>query len=67
MRCFAVSTSNLRLRAVVTSASCGALILLLLGAMFAYRYRRLQELKNDIFVDVAGILPYPSVFRLVSS
>ncbi|XP_044469133.1 probable LRR receptor-like serine/threonine-protein kinase At5g63710 isoform X1 [Mangifera indica] len=48
-----VSTSRSKLRVVVASASCGAFVLLLLGALFLFRYQ-LQRRKDDIFVDVAG-------------
>ncbi|KAK2656381.1 hypothetical protein Ddye_009433 [Dipteronia dyeriana] len=49
-----VSTSRSKLRVVITSASCGAFVLLSLGAIFAYRYHQLHKLKQDMFVDVPG-------------
>ncbi|KAK3211371.1 hypothetical protein Dsin_016077 [Dipteronia sinensis] len=49
-----VSTSRSKLRVVITSASCGAFVLLSLGAIFAYRYHQLHKLKHDMFVDVPG-------------
>ncbi|KAB1210472.1 hypothetical protein CJ030_MR6G010768 [Morella rubra] len=50
----AVSTRKSKLGAVVTSASCGAILLLSVGAMFAYRNHYVNKIKHDIFVDVAG-------------
>ncbi|KAH7566111.1 hypothetical protein JRO89_XS08G0090600 [Xanthoceras sorbifolium] len=49
-----VVTSRSKLRVVITSASCGAFVLLSLGALFACRYHQLHKLKHDVFVDVAG-------------
>ncbi|KAH9713122.1 putative LRR receptor-like serine/threonine-protein kinase [Citrus sinensis] len=49
-----VSTSRTKLRIVVASASCGAFVLLSLGALFACRYQKLRKLKHDVFFDVAG-------------
>lgn len=49
-----VSTSRTKLRIVVASASCGAFVLLSLGALFACRYQKLRKLKHDEFFDVAG-------------
>uniref|UniRef100_A0A5B6YG53 non-specific serine/threonine protein kinase n=2 Tax=Davidia involucrata TaxID=16924 RepID=A0A5B6YG53_DAVIN len=49
-----VSTRKSKLEIVITGASCGAFILLLLGALFVYRSRQVQKLKHDQFVDVAG-------------
>ncbi|XP_024021047.1 probable LRR receptor-like serine/threonine-protein kinase At5g63710 isoform X2 [Morus notabilis] len=50
-----VSTNKGKLEAIITSASCAALVLLLVVAVFAYRYHRhLRKLKQDVFVDVTG-------------
>ncbi|MBA0675381.1 hypothetical protein Goari_016929, partial [Gossypium aridum] len=49
---FPVSTSRSKIRIVVTSASCGALILLSLGAFFVSRYYQAHKFKRDVFVDV---------------
>lgn len=51
-----VSTSRTKLRIVIASASCGAFVLLSLGALFACRYQKLRKLKHkhDVFVDVPG-------------
>ncbi|XVF58888.1 hypothetical protein PTKIN_Ptkin07bG0102300 [Pterospermum kingtungense] len=51
---FPVSTHRSKIRIVVTTASCGALILLSLGALFLSRYKQVHKLKRDVFVDVAG-------------
>ncbi|XVF16891.1 hypothetical protein REPUB_Repub10bG0070200 [Reevesia pubescens] len=51
---FPVSTNKSKIRIVVTSASCGALILLLLGALFVSRYNQVHKFRGDVFVDVAG-------------
>ncbi|MBA0846653.1 hypothetical protein Goshw_005167 [Gossypium schwendimanii] len=51
---FPVSTSRSKIRIVVTSASCGALILLSLGAFFVSRYYQAHKSKRDVFVDVIG-------------
>lgn len=53
-RYLAVSTRKSKLGAVVTSASCGAILLLSVGAMFAYRNHYVNKIKHDVFVDVAG-------------
>ncbi|MBA0733116.1 hypothetical protein Gogos_017156, partial [Gossypium gossypioides] len=51
---FPVSTGRSKIRIVVTSASCGALILLSLGAFFVSRYYQAHKFKRDVFVDVIG-------------
>ncbi|MBA0791363.1 hypothetical protein Gohar_015943 [Gossypium harknessii] len=51
---FPVSTSRSKIRIVVTSASCCALILLSLGAFFVSRYYQAHKFKRDVFVDVIG-------------
>ncbi|KAL1163038.1 hypothetical protein V6Z11_A07G242100 [Gossypium hirsutum] len=51
---FPVSTSRSKIRIVVTSASCGALILLSLGALFASWYYQAHKSMRDVFVDVIG-------------
>lgn len=48
------STRKSKLDVVITGASCGAFVLLLLGAICVYRFRRMHKLKHDLFVDVAG-------------
>ncbi|KAH9664743.1 putative LRR receptor-like serine/threonine-protein kinase [Citrus sinensis] len=50
----ALSSSRTKLRIVVASASCGAFVLLSLGALFACRYQKLRKIKHDVFFDVAG-------------
>lgn len=51
----AVSTNKGKLEAIITSASCAALILLFVGAVFAYQcHRHLYKFKPDVFFDVAG-------------
>ncbi|XP_054804701.1 probable LRR receptor-like serine/threonine-protein kinase At5g63710 isoform X2 [Prosopis cineraria] len=40
--------------AVVSFASCGALALLCLGAIFAHRYLYVRRYANEIFFDVSG-------------
>ncbi|XP_059624486.1 probable LRR receptor-like serine/threonine-protein kinase At5g63710 [Cornus florida] len=50
----AVLNRKSKLEIVITGASCGAFILLLLGAIFVYRFRQVHKLKHDLFVDVAG-------------
>ncbi|XP_050256089.1 probable LRR receptor-like serine/threonine-protein kinase At5g63710 [Quercus robur] len=49
-----VSTRKKTLEVVITSASCGAFLLLALGAMFSYRYHYVRKLKHEVFVDVSG-------------
>lgn len=49
-----VSTKKSKLERVVTSASCGATILLFIAAIFLYRYYHMHKPKRDVFVDVAG-------------
>ncbi|KAL6284877.1 hypothetical protein ACE6H2_015806 [Prunus campanulata] len=49
-----VSTKKSKLGTVITSASCGVTVILLIGALFAYRYYRMHKLKHDVFVDVTG-------------
>ena len=51
---FAVSTRKKTRGVVITSASCGAFLLLALGAMFSYRYHYVRKLKHEVFVDVSG-------------
>jgi hypothetical protein len=51
---FAVSTRKSKLGVVIISATCGAFLLLSLGAMFAYRYHYVHKFKRDVFVDVSG-------------
>lgn len=50
----AVSTNKSKFGAIVTSASCAAFILLLVGAIFTCRYHQLNKLEHDVFVDVEG-------------
>ncbi|KAG5529014.1 hypothetical protein RHGRI_029622 [Rhododendron griersonianum] len=51
----AVSSKKSRLEIVIVSLSCGAFILLLLGAIFVYRYRQMCRVRHDVFQDVAGV------------
>lgn len=48
-----VSSRKSRLEIVISGVSCGAFILLSLGAIFMYRYHKMHRL-HDLFVDVAG-------------
>ncbi|XP_058186535.1 probable LRR receptor-like serine/threonine-protein kinase At5g63710 isoform X4 [Rhododendron vialii] len=50
-----VSSKKSRLEIVIVSLSCGAFILLLLGAIFVYRCRQTRRARHDAFVDVAGV------------
>lgn len=50
----AVSTRKSKLKVVITGVTCGAFFLLLLGAIFMYRFHRVRTSKHDVFVDVAG-------------
>ncbi|XP_019177236.1 PREDICTED: probable LRR receptor-like serine/threonine-protein kinase At5g63710 isoform X1 [Ipomoea nil] len=50
----AVSHGKSKLEIAITGASCGAFVLLLLGAIFVHRSNRLHKLKSDVFVDVEG-------------
>ncbi|RXH74165.1 hypothetical protein DVH24_028886 [Malus domestica] len=50
----AASNRKSKLGTVITSASCSVSVILLIGALFAYRYYRMHKLKYDVFVDVAG-------------
>lgn len=63
----AVSTRKSKLKVVITGVSCGAFFLLLLGAIFMYRFHRVRtsKSKHDVFVDVAGIVGF-SVVRVCS-
>ncbi|KAI3462393.1 hypothetical protein Pfo_019056 [Paulownia fortunei] len=49
-----VSKRKSKVQVLVTIASIGAFSLLLIGAVFGYRFHRVHKLKRDIFVDVAG-------------
>ncbi|EOX92743.1 Leucine-rich repeat protein kinase family protein isoform 1 [Theobroma cacao] len=51
---FPVSTNRSKIKIVITSSSCVALILLSLGALFVYRFNQVHKLRRDVFVDVAG-------------
>ncbi|KAL7230908.1 hypothetical protein ACSBR2_009232 [Camellia fascicularis] len=48
-----VSSRKSRLEIVISGVSCGAFILLSLGAIFMYQYHKMHRL-HDLFVDVAG-------------
>ncbi|GFY87501.1 leucine-rich repeat protein kinase family protein [Actinidia rufa] len=50
----AVSSRKARLEIVISSVSCGLFVLLSLGAIFLYRYRKMRRVRHDLFVDVAG-------------
>ncbi|KAF8405740.1 hypothetical protein HHK36_007817 [Tetracentron sinense] len=43
-----------KLGVVIIAAGCSAFLLLSAGAIFAYRYCQVNELKHEVFVDVAG-------------
>lgn len=64
-----VSTSRTKLRIVIASASCGAFVLLSLGALFACRYQKLRRLKHkhDLFVDVPGNFMFSLASGSISS
>ncbi|CAI9758344.1 unnamed protein product [Fraxinus pennsylvanica] len=49
-----VSTRKSKFEISITIASICAFALLLLGAVFAYRFHRVHKTKRDIFVDVEG-------------
>ncbi|XP_008227702.1 PREDICTED: probable LRR receptor-like serine/threonine-protein kinase At5g63710 [Prunus mume] len=49
-----VSTKKSKFGTVITSASCGVTVILLIGALFTYRYYRMHKLTHDVFVDVTG-------------
>ncbi|PIN24257.1 MEKK [Handroanthus impetiginosus] len=49
-----VSKRKSKVQIIVTIASIGAFSLLLVGAIFGYRFNRVHKLKHDIFHDVAG-------------
>ncbi|GMP26435.1 hypothetical protein CsSME_00002868 [Camellia sinensis var. sinensis] len=49
-----VSSRKSRLEIVISGVSCGAFILLSLGAIFMYRYHKMHRRRHDLFVDVAG-------------
>nr|GLL38759.1 probable LRR receptor-like serine/threonine-protein kinase At5g63710 isoform X2 [Ipomoea trifida] len=49
-----VSHGKSKLEIAITGASCGAFVLLLIGAIFVHRSNRLHKLKSDVFVDVEG-------------
>ncbi|GMH07695.1 hypothetical protein Nepgr_009535 [Nepenthes gracilis] len=49
-----VSTKKSSVEVFLIAASCGAFILLLLGAIFTCQYHELQKFKNEVFVDVTG-------------
>ncbi|KAJ4966107.1 hypothetical protein NE237_017956 [Protea cynaroides] len=46
--------SRLGIVLVLIAAVFGTILLLSIGAMFAYRYHEVHKPKNDMFVDVAG-------------
>ncbi|XP_043706765.1 probable LRR receptor-like serine/threonine-protein kinase At5g63710 isoform X2 [Telopea speciosissima] len=48
------STRKSRLGVVLIAAVFGAIMLLSIGAIFAYRYYQIRKPKNDMFVDVSG-------------
>lgn len=58
----AASNRKSKLGTVITSASCSVSVILLIGALFAYRYYRMHKLKYDVFVDVAGKFSLPFNF-----
>lgn len=58
----AASNGKSKLGTVITSASCGVSVILLTGAVFAYRYYRMHKLKHDVFVDVEGKFYLPFNF-----
>ncbi|KAJ7945156.1 Receptor-like protein kinase [Quillaja saponaria] len=49
-----VSTNKSRIRVAITSASCGAFVLLVVCTIIAYRYHHIHKLNEDVFVDVSG-------------
>lgn len=64
----AVSSQRSKIKIVVTTASCGALILVSLGALFLSRYKQHHKLRRpDVFVDVAGNYYYFSFIPFSSS
>jgi len=50
----AASTNKSKLAKAMPYASCGAFVLLCLGAIFTYRHHQKIRHKSDVFVDVLG-------------
>ncbi|KAL7601989.1 hypothetical protein Lser_V15G23139 [Lactuca serriola] len=48
------STKNSKLKLVAFGVGCAALVLLLLGAIFLYRFKLMSKLERDLFIDVEG-------------
>ncbi|KAI3790753.1 hypothetical protein L2E82_04031 [Cichorium intybus] len=48
------STKNSKLKFVTFGVGCVALVLLLLGAIFLYRFKIKSKLERDLFIDVEG-------------
>ncbi|CAI9285165.1 unnamed protein product [Lactuca saligna] len=48
------STKNSKLKLVTFGVGCAALVLLLLGAIFLYRFKLMSKLERDLFIDVEG-------------
>lgn len=48
------SPKKSKLKFVTVGASCGALVLLLFGAIFLYRFNLKRKLNRDFYVDVEG-------------
>lgn len=51
---FIGSPNKCKLKFVTIGASCGALVLLLFGAIFLYRFSLKRKLDRDFYVDVEG-------------
>jgi len=54
----AASTNKSKLAKVLPYASCGAFLLLCLGAIFTYRHHQKIRHKSDVFVDVLGTFSF---------
>ncbi|KAK4490646.1 hypothetical protein RD792_001337 [Penstemon davidsonii] len=49
-----VTKRKSKVQVVITAASIGAFSLLLIGAVFGYRFHRVHKYKHDVFFDVPG-------------
>ncbi|XP_057417521.1 probable LRR receptor-like serine/threonine-protein kinase At5g63710 isoform X2 [Lotus japonicus] len=48
------TTNRSKVAKAIRFASCGVFAILFLGAIFSYRYHKMQRRKNEVFVDVSG-------------
>lgn len=54
----AASRKKKKIEVVITAATCGAFVLLLLVGAFVYRLRKVGKLRHEVFVDVEGIFSF---------